>query len=57
MDLLRKHIFKIRTPFRNFLIRNFGGLSQFSGQGNLVEVFAIRVRLREVLTKRHIILR
>ena len=39
------------------MIRGPGGLSQFSGQGNLIEVFTISVCLREVLTKRRIILR
>ena len=32
-------------------------MGEFGGQCNLVEVFTIEILLREVLTKRHIILR
>ena len=55
--LLREHVFEIRTPTKNLLIRNLSSLGQFGGQGDLIEMFAVGVLLREVLTKRHIILR
>ena len=57
MGLLGEYIFKVRTPIRDRLIGGFSSLGEFSGQGDFVEVFAIEILLREVLTERHIILR
>ena len=57
MGFLREHVFEIRTPIRNLLIRDLSGLGQFGGQGDLIEMFTVGILLREVLTKRHIILR
>ena len=53
----RKYILEIRTPVGNFLIWSFRCLGEFGGQRDLIEVFAIEILLREVLTKRRIILR
>ena len=52
-----EHVFKVGTPIRNLLIGGLCSLGEFSGQGDLVEMFAIEILLREVLMKRHIILR
>ena len=57
MGFLREHIFKVGTPIRDRLIGGFSSLGKFGGQGDLVEVFAIEILLREVLTERCIILR
>ena len=57
MGLLGEYIFKVGTPIRNRLIGGFSSLGEFGGQGDFVEVFAIEILLREVLTERHIILR
>ena len=52
-----EYVLEIRTPVGNFLIRSLRCLGEFGGQCNLVEVFTIEILLREVLTKRRIILR
>ena len=57
MGLLGEHVFKVGTPIRELLIRGFCSLGKFGGQGDLVEMFAIEILLREVLTERCIILR
>ena len=57
VGLFGEHVCKVRTPIRNFLIGGLCHLGEFGGQGDLVEMFAIEILLREVLTKRHIILR
>ena len=57
VGFLREHILKIRTPIRDFLIGGFRCLGKFGGQSDLIEMFAIEILLREVLTERHIVLR
>ena len=57
MGFLRERVFKVGTPIRDRLIGDFSSLGEFGGQGDLVEVFAIEILLREVLTERCIILR
>ena len=57
VGLFREHVFEIRTPIRNFLVRSLCRLGEFSGQCDLIEMFAIEILLREVLMKRCIILR
>ena len=57
MGFLREHILEVGTPIRDLLIRDFSSLGQFGGQGDLVEMFAIEILLKEVLMERHIILR
>ena len=57
VGFLREHIFKIRTPVRDFLIGSFRCLGEFSGQRDLIKMFAIEILLREVLTERRIVLR
>ena len=57
MGFLREHVFEIRPPTRDLLIRNLSSLGQFGGQGDLIEMFAVEILLRKVLMKRHIILR
>ena len=57
VGFLREHIFEIRTPIGDFLIRGFRCLGKFGGQGDLIEMFAIEILLREVLTERCIVLR
>ena len=54
---LREYILEIRTPIRNLLIRSLRCLGEFGGQRDLIEMFTIGILLREVLTKRRIILR
>ena len=50
MSFLQEYIIKVQAPVQNLLIRDFGSLGQFSGQGDLIEVFTIKICLREVLT-------
>ena len=57
VGLLREHIVEVRTPIRNFLVGSLCHLGEFGGQRDLIEMFAIEILLREVLTKRHIVLR
>ena len=57
MGLLREPVFEIRTPIRDLLIGDLSSLGQFSGQGDLIEMFAVGILLREILMKRYIILR
>ena len=57
MGLLREYVFEVGTPVRDLLIGGFGGLGQLGGQGNLAEMFAVKILLREILTERRIILR
>ena len=57
VSLLREHVFEVGTPIRNFLIGSLCHLGEFGGQCDLIEMFAIEILLREVLTKRCIILR
>ena len=57
MGFLREYILEIRAPIGNFLIRSLRCLGEFSGQCDFIEEFAIEILLREVLTKRCIILR
>ena len=57
MGLLGEHVFEVRAPIRDLLIRGFCSLGEFGGQGDLVEMFAIEILLREVLMKRRIILK
>ena len=65
-DLWNKRGFKVygvvigsmgRKNIVDFLIRSLRCLGKFGGQCDLIEMFAIEILLREVLTKRHIILR
>ena len=57
VSLLGEHVFEVRTPIRNFLVSGFCCLGEFGGQSDFVKMFAVRILLREVLTKRRIILR
>ena len=57
VGFLREYVFEVRAPGRNLLFWGLRCLRQFGGQRDLVEMFAIGVLLREVLTKRRIILR
>ena len=57
VGLFREYVFKVRTPIGNLLIRDFGCLGEFSGQRDFIEMFTVEILLREVLTKRRIILR
>ena len=57
VGIFREHIFEVGPPIRDFLVGGLRSLGEFGGQGNLVEKFSVEILLREVLTKRLIILR
>ena len=57
VGFLGEYIFKIGAPIGDLLFWGFGQLCEFSGYRDFIEMFAIEILLREVLTKRRIILR
>ena len=50
MGLFGEYVFKVGAPVRDLLVGGFGSLGQFGGQNDLVEVFTVKIPLREVLT-------